>query len=239
MENIFKAFRRLARRGSENGCLSIDRVYNIGSSAAQAAFPNVYQDQVSVDEMESLYGRGNWNKARECLQLGRTGKALARSTYRSADSAWIRKPKVSDRTMAPSAHSQQIAFEECLLSAELGRDGSFVDTRALTHSWYCKLIHTVGAEAKNCEEPVVLVHRASGSAFLIVLSLARCLMAWPLSVVSVADAVLGLCPLKELMPLIITNPCLSVSLVKMYQVCLLGSTSTSSFKFCWLTVTLY
>ena len=128
------------------------------------------------------------------------------------DKTQIKKPEQGHKTCGASAHSQQVAYEECLLQLEIHPDGHFVDLAPITRSWAAGLVHTVAATALDLDSPVVLADVRSGQCFLAVLQLSRCVMGWPLIVLCEDPGVFGLTTLLDLHPLIITDPCLHQSL---------------------------
>ena len=190
--------KRLAKKGTENGKLSIDRLYDIGAHASNHCFPNVRQEHVTEDDMEETWGRGGWEEIRQHVpRLSVDRRSLARASYRPKSptrqtKTSIRPPSEANPTMSAPAHSQQVGFEACLLASELADDGTFVDTKYIIRSWSTALVHTVGPEAKHLQAPTVLAHQASGQPFLVVLSLGRCLLGMPLRVLSTERRVLGL-----------------------------------------------
>jgi hypothetical protein len=86
-------------------------------------------------------------------------------------------------------------------------DGTFQTITALTHSWSSSLVFTVQQTAVGVLEPSVLVHETSGSAYLIVLSLGRCVWGWPLRVESADKMLLVMAhPVQALVPIVLTSP---------------------------------
>ena len=206
VEDIFKTFRRLSKHGSENGIFSIDRLYDVGKSAAEVAWPNVMQEDVNVDDLERRWGKGKWGDLPRIVpKLGQNRRCLARSVFRTPTKSWLPKPSEADISMAPAAHSRQWAYEECLLHCQLSPEGTFVSTLALDHSWACRLVHSVSVEAIDLDSPTVLADN-DGQAFLPVLELGRCLLAWPLIALCPPSRVLRLL-FTELVVLIISDPC--------------------------------
>jgi hypothetical protein len=68
------------------------------------------------------------------------------------------------------------------------------------------LVFTVQQTAVGVLEPTVLVHAASGSAYLIVLSLGRCVYGWPLRVQSAEKMLLVMAhPIRALIPIVLTS----------------------------------
>jgi hypothetical protein len=93
-----------------------------------------------------------------------------------------------------------------LLDCSLLPDGSFETITAITHSWVSGLIFTVQQTAVGVLEPTVLVHEASGCAYLIVLSLGRCVYGWPLRVQNAEKMLLVMThPIQALVPIVLTS----------------------------------
>ena len=203
MENIFKAYRRLVKHGSENDVLSVERVYNVGAAAAVAAL-NTVNETVDADDLEEVFGKGGWDNVRRYVPLlGRDRTSLAMAAYRTPTRSSVPKSVNSTPTCGPSAHTQQIGCEEALLACALNSDGTFEAVTPLEQSWRSRLCEAVGSEAKRLHDPYVLIHQATGNAYLIVLNLHRCVMGWPLRIL--ADVTLGLCGLTKLEPLVVTD----------------------------------
>ena len=206
---MFKTARRLVKKGSENGVIQVGRLYEALASSAVKAFPNVRQEQISDDVRERCFGRGALQDLRPYIaHTNRTGTGLAKRMFGPTDKTQIKKPEQGHKTCGASAHSQQVAYEECLLQLEIHPDGHFVDLAPITRSWAAGLVHTVAATALDLDSPVVLADVRAGQCFLAVLQLSRCVMGWPLKVLCEDPGVFGLATLFDLHPLIITDPCL-------------------------------
>ena len=203
MENIFKAYRRIFKHGSENKKINVERVYNIGAEAAVAAI-NTVHERVDADDVEEAFGRGGWEEVRRHVPfLGQDHTSLGMKAYRTPTSSSIPKSDAFVPTCAPSAHSQQIGCEEALLACSLNSDGTFESLTPLEKSWRSQLCECVAHEAKHMQDPYVLVFPETGNAYLIVLNLHRCVMGWPLRIL--ADSTFGLCRLIKLEPLVLTD----------------------------------
>ena len=210
IENIFKTARRLFKKGAENGVVNMGRVYDVLATAAVKHFRNVRQEQITNDDRERCYGRGALDDVRRYVaQLDRQKTSLGKQTFGPTNKTKIEKPQPGHKTCGAAAHSQQVAYEECLLALEMHPDGHFVDLAPITQSWAAGLVHTVCETAIDLDSPVVLADVRSGQAFLAVLQLSRCVMGWPLKMLCRGPGVFGLMPLLYLHPLIITEPCLS------------------------------
>ena len=211
VESIFKAYRRLCKHGNESGVIAVDRLYNIGASAVLAAWPNVMQEEATADDMEEVYGRGRWDSIREVVpKQAVNGLALAKSVYRTPVKGRDRvvpKPCSDDVAMEPAAHSRQWGCEEALLQVDLAPDGSLDSTALLERSWMSRLVHVVSAEALDLLDPIVLIKVDCGIAYLPVVQLGRCLLAWMLLPLCTSECVLRL-QLTDLHTLFITDVCL-------------------------------
>ena len=206
---MFKTARRLIKKGSENDFINVGRLYDVFASAAVKHFPNVKQVQITSDDRERCFGRGGLNHVRPYVaQMNRDRTSLGKQTFGPTHKTRIDKPQSGHKTCGAAAHSQQVAYEECLLALEIHPDGHFVDLAPITQSWAAGLVRTVAATAINLDSPVVLADVRAGQAYLAVLQLSRCVMGWPLQVLCEDLKVLGLSPLIHLRPLIITDPCL-------------------------------
>ena len=185
------------------------RLYDVFASAAVKHFPNVRQEQITCDDRERCFGRGGLDQVRPYVaHLNRDRTSLGKRTFGPTHRTRIQKPQQGHKTCGAAAHSQQVAYEECLLALEIHPDGHFVDLSPITQSWAAGLVHTVAATAIDLDSPVVLADVRLGQAFLAVLQLSRCVMGWPLKVLCDDPGVFGLMPLRHLHPLIITDPCL-------------------------------
>ena len=172
-------------------------------------FPNVRQEQITPDDRERCFGRGGLDQVRPYVaHMNRDRTGLGKRTFGPTPKTLIAKPVPGHKTCGAAAHSQQVAYEECLLALEMHPDGHFVDLAPITQSWAAGLVHTVCETAIDLDSPVVLADVRSGQAFLAVLQLSRCVMGWPLEVLCRDSGVFGLMPLHYLHPLIITEPCL-------------------------------
>ena len=140
--------------------------------------------------------------------LGRDKRSLSTAAFRppTTSPGWLTKPSPVDPTVAAVAHSQQVAFEECLLACEV-RDGCFARLAPLTRSWTCQLVHTITTVAQDLYEPSILAHAQRGQAYLVFLGSGRCLWGWPLTVLSSDRCILGLGGMQKMVPLIVTDPC--------------------------------
>ena len=206
---MFKTARRLIKKGSENGVVSIPRLYDVLANAAVTHFPNVRQEQITGDDRERCFGRGGLAQVRPYVaHMNRDRTCLAKPTFGPTDRTEIEKPLPGHKTCGAAAHSQQVAYEECLLALEIHPDGHFVDLAPITQSWAAGLVHIVAATAIDLDSPVVLADMRTGQVFLAVLQLSRCVMGWPLQILCENLGVFGLLPLPRLHQLIITDPCL-------------------------------
>ena len=161
-----------------------------------------------LDEFRGILPR--WN---------RTCTGLASGCFRPTEKATeIPKPIPGQKTCTAAAHSQQVALEECLLDCTLLPDGSFQNITAITHSWASGLVYIVRQTAVGVLEPSVLVHETSGSAYLIVLSLGRCVWGWPLRVHNAGKMLLVMVhPIRALVPIVLTSPHLGPAIPSQVQ----------------------
>jgi hypothetical protein len=209
IEDIFKSLRRLTDKGAENEVINLDRMYLMSCMAAPACFPSVAQEEISQADWEGCRGQGGLDEFRGILpRWNRTRTGLASGCFRPTERATeIPKPIAGQKTCTSAAHSQQVALEECLLDCSLQPDGSFETIIAITHSWASGLVFTVQQTAVGVLEPTVLVHEASGCAYLIVLSLGRCVYGWPLRVHSAEKMLLVMAhPIRALVPIVLKSP---------------------------------
>ena len=105
----------------------------------------------------------------------------------------------------------EVGLEEALLALQWV-DGHVQDWEPVTRSWASKLVLTVADEAKD-HPPTLLACEKSGQVFLAILNLGRCVLGWPLQVVSTESLLLAFhWPLRigMLQPLVITKPCLRI-----------------------------
>ena len=208
VEGLFRAYRRLTRRGAENGVISVERLHNAGALAGKSEFRNVLQAAVTADDVEAHSGRGRWDEVRrEVPRLSQDRTSLPMLAYRCPEASQLRKPCDADPSCVASAHPEQIGCEHCLLACPTADDGRILDFEPLERSWLCQLVHTVSSEAKHCEIPTVLVHQESSMVWLIVFELGCSLLGWPLRVLSSEKMDMGLCGLTNLQPLIVTDAC--------------------------------
>ena len=112
------------RRVCEKG--SYARLYEIAVKAPAQAFPNVGQPKVTQDMLEDAVGSG-WAEATAGVhaRVNWPQQCLARASYVvGTASPWSPKPKPGYKTCAPSAHTQQVVVEECLLQWSGGHDAA-------------------------------------------------------------------------------------------------------------------
>jgi hypothetical protein len=177
--------------------------------AAPACFPSVAQEEITPTDWENTRGQGGLDEFREILpRWNRTRTGLASGCFRPTEKATeIPRPIAGQKTCTSAAHSQQVALEECLLDCALLPDGSFQTVTAITHSWSSGLVFTVQQTAVGVLEPSVLVDETSGNAYLIVLSLGRCVWGWPLRVENAEKMWLVMAnPIQALVPIVLTSP---------------------------------
>ena len=209
IEDIFKTLRRLTNKGAENDIINLDRLYLMSCLAAPACFPGVAQQEVTHEDWEGIRGQGGLDEFRNILpRWNRTRTGLASGCFRPTDrAAAIPKPIPGQKTCTAAAHSQQVALEECLLECELLPNGKFQDTGVITKSWVSGLVHTVQQTAVGVLEPTVLVAETIGCAYLVILSLGRCVWGWPLRVLSTEKLLLTMVhPIPNLVPIVLTSP---------------------------------
>ena len=188
--------------------VNVQRVYNTAAAAAFDAFPGIMQQVITQEDCAGCFGRGRWEEVRaQVATLGRDKRSLSAAAFRPTSTPdWLTKPSPEDATMKAAAHSQQVAFEECLLACKV-RNGCLVRTGPLTRSWACNLVHTITTVAQDLYEPSILADVHGGQAYLIFLGAGRCLWGWPLTVLSSGRCVLGLGRMQKMIPLIVTDPC--------------------------------
>jgi hypothetical protein len=183
-------------------------MYEMSSKAALKCFPNVAQQTVTADDVENIYGRGGLDALQKTLPfLNREKAALATKCFNPIrPMPAIAKPTLGQKTCGASAHSQQVALEECLLRLELGPSGEILDLTPLTKSWTCELVYTVKETAVNVDAPTLIVNMLSGSSWLVVLASSRCLWGWPLRVLGPERKLCLQHPIKALDPIVLTEP---------------------------------
>lgn len=211
-ESIFKFLRRLNDKSGENDTVSLARLFEVASKAGPKSFPNVNQAEVSVDDYASVRGPGKYDDIRSNLTRLSVDKcSLAMSNFKpNIRQPKLKRPVAGEKTCGASAHSSQVAFEECLLKLDLDRRGNIVDLRPLTHSWASGLVKTVAATATDLDKPAVLAHPDSGQAWLAIMNASRAILGWPLRIESSKECILSL--ISPVLPdqietLIITRPC--------------------------------
>ena len=201
MEDAFQRLARLVRRGSESRVISLERMFQKMIKTMPITFPNVGQTSIAAKDLEETSGHGRFHKA--CanviapLHRGRLAKAaFSPDPHKS----WLKKPTGNHKTCKASAFSQQVGLEECLLQSQLAvhRGGAahgavvdnafFTDLRFMTKSWACGFVETVAETATNLLTPYVLARESTASLWLVVCSLGRCLLGWPLRLVEEGSA---------------------------------------------------
>ena len=203
MEDAFQRLSRLVRRGSENKVISQERLYQKLIKATAITFPNVGQRSITVDRMEETSGPARALATEGVVAPLHAGK-LAKGAYTpNPQQHWLKKPVGNHKTCKNSAFSQQVGLEECLLQSELAAQGCraghlaaqqavehgyFTDLRFVQKSGACGLVETVAEIAVDLEEPYVLASESRGTIWLVVCSLGRCLLGWPLRLVSEEEA---------------------------------------------------
>ena len=208
VEGLFRAYRRITRRGTESAVVSIERLHNAGALAGATEFRNVLQEKITADDLESHSGRGRWDEVRRDVpRLGRDKTSLPMLTYRCPNTSSLRKPADEDPSCVASAHAQQIGCEHALLACPIDEHGDLLDITPLERGWLCQLVHTVSSEAKDCEVPTVLIHVKSSTPFLITSELGYSLLGWPLRVLCSNKMEMGLGGLTNLVPLVVTDAC--------------------------------
>lgn len=198
MEDNFQRLKRLVRKGAENRVISLDRMYHKLIRTSVDTFPNVGQATVDVEELESTSG-SNRSLAASGAIVATYGGSLAKAAFTpDTKQHWIKKPVSGYKTCNAVAFSQQVGVEECLLQSELVaqravaanvavKTNFFKDLRFLRKSWACGLVPTVRDVAKQLLEPYVLGSISAGCLWLIPCSLGRCLLGWPLQLISAED----------------------------------------------------
>lgn len=190
--------------------MNVQRVFNKAAVAARDAFPGIMQKLITQEDYAGCFGQGRWEPVRsQVATLSRDKRSLSAAAFRppATTADWLTKPSPEEPTMAVVAHSQQVAFEECLLACK-ARNGCFARTEPLTKSWTCCLVHTITTVAEDLYEPSILADVKAGQAFLIFLGMGRCLWGWPLTVLCADRCILGLSTMAKMIPLIVTDPCL-------------------------------
>ena len=221
MEDAFQRLARLTRRGSECKNISVERVFHKMIRTMPITFPNVGQTTVAAKELEETSGRGRNHKATTGVVAPLDGVSLAKAAFvPNPQRSWLRKPTGTHKTCRASAFSQQVGLEECLLQSELAvRHGGaahraventfFKDLRFMTKSWACGFVETVAETAVNLVTPYVLAEESTASVWLVVCSLGRCLLGWPLKLVDEDSAFFQpVLPMRrsKLARIIITDP---------------------------------
>ena len=218
MEDTFQRLKRLIRRGTENGSIAIERMYHKMIKASGITFPNVGQVSIKPDDLEQTSGCNRRLACDGVLAPVYAGKLAKPAFNPNPAQSWVPKPAGDHKTCLASAFTQQVGLEECLLASELASSSAangavgkafFADLRFITDSWACGLVPTVAETATDLEEPFVIVSERLGLVWLVVCSLGRCLLGWPLQVVSAHDSFFRpMRPLteKRLMRIIITDP---------------------------------
>ena len=219
MEDIFQRLKRLVSKGAENKVISVERLYHKITQATRNTFPNVGHVSVSAADLAATSGY-NRSAACEGVKARLHRGCLAKRAYSPLTSGhWLPKPKHGYKTCRASAYTHQVGLEECLLRCTLdpfpGRGGHaragnpplLGDLRFLTKSWACGFVRTVAETAKDVLDPCVLVEERTASVWLVVASLGRCLLGWPLRIPSESFLV----PerpirLRDLARIIITDP---------------------------------
>ena len=134
-ENLFKAWRRLVKKGSENDKVSLDRLYASLRSSGQKAFVNVQQPR-SASNADKLERGGRRSKpelakAGQCTFHNGNNTQLAYSTFRSDGVKWtgnnghrLPPPTVGHDTSTAFDHPRQAGIEFLLhrLGASVGDD---------------------------------------------------------------------------------------------------------------------
>ena len=211
IEGIFKALHGLNESG-ENQTVTLPRLYEAVGKAAAHCFPNVGQPSVSTEDWVSVHGKGTYGNIRRNVQrLSIDQWSLAMSNYKpNLRQPRSRKPPIGGKTCSHSAHTSQVAYEECLLRLALNPDGSIVDLSPVTCSWAAGLVRTVAVTAKHLGTPTVLAHPESGQVWLAILNRCRAVIGWPLRIASVNAGVFEMIrPVQahQLEYLVMTKPC--------------------------------
>ena len=196
MEDAFQRVKRLVTRGSQSKAVDLDRLYHKLTKTSPCTFPNVGQACVTTNELESTQMANRHLATTDVIAPLNAGRLAKRAFRPNPQQHWLRKPVSGHRTCRASAFSQQVGLEECLLQSQLAPlaahrvvshdivDPCFTDLRYLQKSWACGLVRTVAETAVNLLHPYVIASESEGALWLVVCSLGRCLLGWPLRLVS-------------------------------------------------------
>ena len=188
IEDVFRALRRLCKKGSENHLIEIDRLYATVRSACAATFPNCPSHTVTAEDWEAFRycPRDAVQKSLPAPLAKRYDLRLAARVFQPATCQWPeggtpRRPAdVPDRkTCEAVARSGQVGLQACVDALHLRTDGRVSDWTPVTHSWLAVFVPTLH-EVKGCP-PTILVNEQRASLHLsLTLLCKRCVLSYPL-----------------------------------------------------------
>ena len=189
VEDIFKALRRLCKKGSENHMVRVDRLWHLARTVSQSTFPNCPSESVSSHDWEAarFAKRADLQSLVPGLPLsGGQELGFAKRVFRPREGTWpdgseMRKPKdvPNRKTCSAPEHSGQVGLQACIAALPLDDHGEVTDWSVLTRSWCAAFVPTLH-EAKGCQ-PTVLLDQSSQRLHLVLALLAkRCVLTYPL-----------------------------------------------------------
>ena len=195
--------------------VGVQRLYDMVAKACEHTFPDVFQQQVTLNDVVHRTGQGCWGPVRQTVRrLGPHKNILGMANYMvREDGKGCHIPHIPPskacKTVAPSAHSGQVCMEECLLRLPM-ENGEVTDWSLVSKSWACGLVKAVAAEAVGLQQPTVIADMVAGQAYLVVFNGGHCLRGWPLDIYQEVEGHLLLQRLLRpdtLATLIVTDPC--------------------------------
>lgn len=101
---------------------------------------------------------------------------------------WAKEHLSGHRFSPVAGHTDTSTFPLHCFTIPLPAHWVLVRVAQVKSSWTSGLVHSVGENSVEQERPYVVVHRASGTAFVVVATLGPALLGWPLRVVPAAVA---------------------------------------------------
>ena len=193
IEDVFKRWRRLAKRGSENGKVTMDRLFACQRAASLKSYPNVEQLPVELDSKA-------WDTLEETTraEITRTtnipltpgSKAnvqLAKQAYHGSAVAFpttkLSQPKASDPTCSAFEHSHQAVYEFVLSTMEIDRETLTLTPESLgilQKTWVAGLVPNLHSDTRPGKPPCVLYCPATERAWVVVTHFTRAVAVWDL-----------------------------------------------------------
>ena len=148
------------------------------------------------------------------IPLGLGKKTLAKKAFlppKRLSAPPIPRPVPGYKTCGPAAHTKQVGWEILLERLEFEHTAAGVvlkNPEVVQCTWSAGLVHTVAETAVDLQNPYVLVHIPSGTAFVAVVVLGPVVLGAQLHASRISGATSLFWPdnIGELVPIIVSDP---------------------------------